>query len=98
LDRRKPGRRPRGDPAFGLGQLVIATIWSTLVRLAVTALFAGPAAFAGYHFVLGSSRIGGTHGLWRPIFAGVGAAIITSAALGRLATPLAPGQPPSRVL
>lgn len=76
--------------AFGLGQLALAVSRSTLLRLAVAVLFAGPAAFAGYHVVLGLSRIGGAHGLWQPIFAIVGATIIAGAALARLFTPIMP--------
>ena len=84
--------------AFGLGQLVLATSRSTLVSLAVAVLFAAPAAFAGYHIVLGLSRIAGAHGLWQPIFAGIGAVIIAGAALMRLAAPVAFAQPSHRAV
>ena len=73
---------------LGVGQLVLAVTKSTLLRLAIAVAFAAPAAFAGYHVVLGLSRIGGAHGVWQPVFAGIGAVIVASAALSRLATPL----------
>ncbi len=65
---------------------------STALRLVIALAFAAPAAFAGYHVVLGLSRIGGAQGLWQPIFAGIGAVIIAGAALMRLSTPIIPAQ------
>ncbi len=73
---------------LGVGQLILAATKSNLLRLGIAIAFAAPAAFAGYHVVLGLSRIGGAHGIWQPIFAGVGAVIIAGAALVRLATPV----------
>ena len=75
---------------LGIGQLILAVTKSNLLRLAIAVAFAAPAAFAGYHVVLGLSRIGGAHGVWQPIFAGIGAVIIAGAALARLATPIIP--------
>ena len=75
---------------LGVGQLILAVTKSNLLRLGIAVAFAAPAAFAGYHIVLGLSRIGGAHGLWQPIFAGVGGLIIACAALMRLATPIVP--------
>ena len=75
---------------LGVGQLILAVTKSSLLRLAIAAAFAAPAAFAGYHVLLGLSRIGGAHGVWQPVFAGVGAVIIAGAALTRLATPMIP--------
>jgi len=40
--------------------------------VAVGALFVAPAAFAGCQVVLCLGRISGAHGLWQPIFAGIG--------------------------
>ena len=65
---------------------------SNLVRLVIAVAFAAPAAFAGYHVVLGLSHIGGAHGVWQTVFAGIGAVIIAGAALMRLTTPI--GAPP----
>ena len=69
---------------------LLAATKSNALRLAIAVAFAAPAAFAGYHVVLGLSRIGGAHDVWQPIFAGVGAVIIAGAALARLATPIIP--------
>ncbi len=82
---------------FGIAQLVLATTYSTALRVIIAFAFAAPAAFAGYHVVLGLSHIGGAHGLWQPIFAGIGAVIIAGAALARLATPIIPLQGSARL-
>ena len=75
---------------LGIGPLILADTNSNLLRLAIAVAFAAPAAFAGYHVVLGLSRIGGAHGVWQPVFACIGAVIIAGAALTRLATPIIP--------
>ena len=75
---------------LAVAQVVLTFSKSTLVRLAVALAFAAPAAFAGYHVVLGLSHIGGAHGFWQSVFAGVGAVFIAGAALARLATPILP--------
>jgi hypothetical protein len=85
-----------GAAALGLGQAVLLMTHSTAVRLVVAFAFTAPAAFAGYHLVLGLSHIGGAHGLWQQIFAGVGSVAIGMAELMRLATPLAPPASPTR--
>ena len=81
---------------LGAGQVILAFTKSTTVRLAIMALFAAPAAFAGYHVVLGLTHIGGAHGLWQTLMAGIGGLIIAGAALTRLATPIVPLQPDPR--
>ena len=81
-----------GVLTLSVGQLILGVTKSNLVRLAIAVAFAAPAAFAGYHVVLGFSRIGGAHGLWQTVFAAIGAVIIAGAALMRLATPI--GAPP----
>ncbi len=83
--------------AFGVAQLILATTRSTALRVIIAVAFAAPAAFAGYHVVLGLSHIGGAHGVWQPIFAGIGAIIIAGAALARLATPIIPVQDSARL-
>ena len=75
---------------LGIGQLTLALTKSNLLRLVTAVAFAAPAAFAGYHVVLGLSRIGGAHGFWQLGFAGVGGLTIACAALMRLATPIVP--------
>lgn len=81
---------------LGLGQAVLAIAKSTALRLAVMLVFAVPAAFAGYHVVLGLTRIGGAHGPWQVVFAAIGAVAIASAALVRLSTPLIPLDQPQQ--
>ncbi len=78
--------------ALGIAQLVLVMTRSTALRLLIALAFTAPAAFAGYHLVLGLSRIGGAQGLWQPVFAGIGAVIIAGAALMRLSTPIIPAQ------
>ncbi len=78
--------------ALGIAQLVLIATRSTTLRVLIALAFAAPAAFAGYHVVLGLSRIGGAEGLWQPVFAGIGAVIIAGAALMRLSTPIIPAQ------
>ena len=84
-----------GAAALGLGQAVLIMTRSTAVRLVVAFAFTAPAAFAGYHLVLGLSHIGGAHGLWQQIFAGCGSVAIGVAALMRLATPVILPAPPT---
>ena len=81
---------------LGLGQLVLAITKSTALRLAIMLVFTAPAAFAGYHVVLGLTRIGGAHGAWQVVFAALGAVAIAGAALARLSTPLIPLDQPQR--
>ena len=85
-----------GAAALGMGQAILLMTRSTHVRLAVALAFTAPAAFAGYYLVLGLSHIGGAHGPWQQIFAGIGAIAIGAAALARLATPVIPPAPPTR--
>ena len=75
---------------LGFGQLILAVSKSNVLRLTIAVAFAAPAAFAGYHVVLGLSRIGGAHGLWQTVFAAIGAVIVAGAAVTRLVTPIIP--------
>jgi hypothetical protein len=84
-----------GAAALGAGQVILLVTRSTLMRLAVALAFTAPAAFAGYHLVLGLSQIDGAHGAWQQIFASIGAIVIAGAALARLATPVIPPAPPT---
>lgn len=52
-----------GAAALVVGQAVLLMTRSTAVRLVVALAFTAPAAFAGYHLVLGLSHIGGAHGV-----------------------------------
>lgn len=82
-----------GAAALGAGQVGLILARPPGVRLAIALTFALPAAFAGYHLVLGLSRIGGSHGAWQQVFAGIGSIAIGVAALMRLITPLVPASP-----
>ena len=83
-----------GAAALAAGQAILALTRSTVIRLAVALAFTAPAAFAGYHLVLGLSHIGGAHGIWQEIFAVIGSIAIGVASLMRLATPVIPPTPP----
>ena len=86
-----------GAAALGMGQAILVITRLTLVRLAVALAFTAPAAFAGYHLVLGLSHIGGAQGAWQQIFAVVGAIAIGVAALARLVRPVIPPATPTRL-
>ncbi len=51
-----------GAAALGVGQAVLTMTCSTVIRISVVLAFTAPAAFAGYHVVLGLSHIGGAQG------------------------------------
>lgn len=78
-----------------------------ILRAAIAALFAVPAAIAGYHAVLGLSQIGVPSLFWRELFAWIGAILIGSTAWAQMTVfaeplPLRPGgaaqNPPQPVL
>lgn len=72
------------------GQLVFTLAPSAPVRLAVAALFAGPAAFAGYHATHGLAAIAVPADGWRHAFAIVSGLVIGLTALARLSLPRDP--------
>ena len=78
---------------LGVGQLMLSLTKSTVRRLLVMAVFAAPAAVAGYHVVLGLTHIGGAHGAWQVVFASIGSVCVAGAALTRLAMPMLPVAP-----
>ena len=73
-----------GGAALAMGQTAFATVRSPLVRAAIGLLYAGPAAFAGYHATLGLAHIGIPTDGWRQAFALVGAAFIGATAWVRM--------------
>ncbi|MDP1873434.1 MAG: hypothetical protein U1C74_26645 [Phenylobacterium sp.] len=75
-----------GASTLVAGQLVFTLAPSTPVRLAVAALFAAPAAIAGYHATLGLAMAIPTEG-WRQAFAIIGGLVIGFTALARLSLP-----------
>lgn len=69
-----------GAGLFALGTAVNETTRSPLLRIVVSAIFAAPAALAGYHLAYRLSGIGGPAEWWRVLIAFVGAVVIGSAA------------------
>lgn len=78
---------------FGIGQLLFATLRSPWLRAMVAAIYAAPAAVAGYSAVYGVSGIGGTGEAWSIAFALVGATVVATVAWTRVSA-LYPGNPP----
>ena len=81
-----------GAGLFALGTVVNETTRSPLLRIAVSAIFAAPAALASYHLAYRLSGIGSPAEWWRVLIAFVGAVVIGSAAWVRLNVPR-PGGP-----
>lgn len=81
------------------GQFLLATLRNSVSRTALVALFAAPAAVAGYNAGYGIAAIGGVSAFAQLVL-GVGAAIcVAVAAIGRLCAgiPDAPGDDASTV-
>lgn len=90
------GAGPLGGVLVGLlvgaatlvaGQLVFTLAPSTPVKLAVAALFAAPAAVAGYHATFGLAAMAIPTEGWRQAFAIIGGLVIGLTALARLSLP-----------
>ena len=67
-----------------MGQTAFAMTRSTILRAAIGAAFAVPAAIAGYHVVLAMSQIGVPSLAWREVFACLGAVSVGATAWMRL--------------
>jgi hypothetical protein len=85
-----------GAVALAIGQTAFAMMRSVILRAAIAAAFAIPAAVAGYHVLLVMSQIGVPSLAWREIFAFLGALFIGGTAWTRLTVfteprPLEPG-------
>lgn len=65
------------------------------MRALVGAVYAAPAAVAGYSAVYGVSGIGGTGEVWRVIIAAIGAIVVAAVAWTRVSA-LYPGDRPRR--
>jgi len=76
-----------GAIAFELGQLVIATSRSPVIRWIVLLSFTVPAVIAGYSMILQISELGAASLIWRHLFAVVGAGAIGCTAILRLLPP-----------
>lgn len=64
-----------GSAALAAGRIAFAATASPLLRAAIGAFFAAPAAVAGYHLAL-AFAIGVTSPVWREVFSLIGAAMI----------------------
>lgn len=67
-----------------LGQILLATIRSPVLRFTLTFAYAAPAALAGYSVMHGLTGIGGTADGWRQIFGIIGAVIVALVAWSRM--------------
>jgi hypothetical protein len=73
-----------GGMTLAIAQIAFAITRSLILRAVVAALFALPAAFAGYHVVLAVAQLGVPSPVWREVFACLGALFIGGAAWTRL--------------
>ena len=73
-----------GAVALAIGQTAFAMTRSVILRAAIAAAFAIPAAVVGYHVVLVMSQIGVPSLPWREVFACLGALFIGGTAWTRL--------------
>ena len=74
-----------GGMSLAIAQIAFAMTRSLILRAIIAAVFALPAAFAGYHVVLAMAQIGVPSLVWREVFACVGAVFIGGTAWTRLA-------------
>jgi hypothetical protein len=74
-----------GVMALAVGQVAFAIARFPILRAAIAAAFAVPAAIAGYHVVFAMSQLGMPSLAWREVFACLGAAFIAGTAWTRLA-------------
>ena len=96
----EPDPRPLPDGSavagatFGIGQLLLACVPWTWARLLIVAVYATPAAVAGYSATHGIARMAMPSPVWQTIFSVVGAIAVGITAVVRIsgmAPP--PGQP-----
>ena len=85
-----------GGMTLALAQIAFAMTRSPILRAVIAALFALPAAFAGYHVVLTMVQIGMSSPVWGKVLACLGAVFIGGTAWARLTIfrepgPLEPG-------
>jgi hypothetical protein len=73
-----------GSAALAAGRVAFAATASPLVRAAIAAFFAAPAAIAGYHLAV-AFAIGVTSPVWREVFSLIGAAMIGGTAWSSVA-------------
>lgn len=76
---------------FGIGQLALAFVTWTWLRLMITVLYVAPATFAGYNATHGIAQMAMPSPTWQTIFAIVGATAVTITAFIRFTAIAAPG-------
>jgi hypothetical protein len=67
-----------------LGQIVLATVRTPLIRLLIGLIFAVPATVAGYQLCFAFAGIGVPTGGWQQVFAVTGALVVGVTALARM--------------
>ncbi|WP_457797057.1 hypothetical protein [Methylocystis sp. S23] len=79
---------------FGVGQLALAFVPWTWLRLAIVIVYAAPATVAGYYATHGIAQMAMPSATWQMIFSLVGAVAVGVTALIRIAgaTPLGRGE------
>ena len=88
-----------GAVTLAVSQTAFSIARSLILRAAIAAVFAIPAAVAGYHVVLVMSQIGVPSMAWREVFACLGAVFIGGTAWTRLTVFAAPSpSEPGRVV
>ena len=88
-----------GAVTLAVGQTAFSIARSLILRAAIAAVFAIPAAVAGYHVVPVMSQIGVPSMAWREVFACLGAVFIGGTAWTRLTVLAAPSpSAPGRVV
>lgn len=78
-----------GGVALGLGQLILGSARSNVIRIAVVIAFVAPAALVGYSSGLQLSELAISSGVWQHIYAVIGAVSVGGTALVRLGAPMA---------
>lgn len=73
-----------GGMTLAIAQIAFAVTQSLILRAVIAAIFALPAALAGYHVVLAMAQIGVPSLVWREVFACLGAVSIGGTAWARL--------------
>ena len=80
-----------GGITFGLGQLALAFVPWTWLRLLIILLYVAPAAVAGYSATHGIAQMAMPSPTWQTIFAGIGAIAVSVTAFVRFTGMAAPG-------
>jgi len=82
---------------FGVGQLALAFVPWTWLRLAIVLVYAAPATVAGYYATHAIAQMAMPSATWQMIFSLVGAAAVGVTALIRIAGAAPPGREETRL-